>query len=390
MSMARLPRKLKILGGAALGICVSASLVASAKPAVPQATITRLGGWLAAVSASSATDAWAVGKARPRETLALHWNGTSWVQVPTPAPVGFGSFLSGVTDISPTDAWAVGSSSIRSGSATLVLHWNGTVWKGVPSPSPGASALTGVSAVSADDVWAVGVTDTTVASIKTLVLHWDGSKWTQVPSPTLPGQIVALNAVSAVSPTDVWAVGRDLTKTLGKTLVLHWDGSKWTQVPSPSPGVHDSDLFGVNMTSATDGWAVGYGDNSLGEGLTLVLHWDGTAWTQVPSPSFGLRNGGSQLLAVSALTGSNAWASGLFNTNGGGTGTLLLHWNGTSWTRVPSPSPRRGGPTGGSLLTGVDMVAPADVWAAGETFSGSTGLRRTLLLHWNGTTWTRN
>jgi hypothetical protein len=386
MSMARIPRKLTILAWAATSICVSALLVAGAKPPGPQTTITSLAGSLAAVSAGSATDAWAVGETRTQKPLALHWNGTSWAQVPTPAPGAFGSFLSGVTEISPTNVWAVGSSNGSSGSTSLVLHWNGTRWAQVPTPSSGISGLSGVSAVAANDIWAVG-SGGTLSRETTLVLHWDGSRWTRVPSPTPPGQIVALFAVSAVSANDVWAVGRDLTSTVGKTLVLHWDGTAWTQVPSPSPGA-DNQLAGVHMTSATDGWAVGWESTSLGGNLTLVLHWNGTAWTQVPSPTFGLRNGGSQLMAVSALTGSDAWASGLFNPKGAVEGTLLLHWNGTAWTRVTAPSPSPGGATGGSGLTGVDMVASADVWSAGLTFDG-TGKERTLLLHWNGTTWTR-
>jgi hypothetical protein len=306
--------------------------------------------------------------------------------VPTPTPGAFGGLLSGVTEISPSNVWAVGASE-SSGSAALVLHWNGTRWARVPTPSSGISALSGVSAVSANDIWAVGSGGTTTRET-TLVLHWNGSKWTRVPSPTPPGQVVALFAVSAVSATDVWAVGRDLTSTIGKALVLHWDGKAWIQVPSPNPGVSDNQLVGVHMTSATDGWAVGYDTNSLGQDLTLVLHWNGTAWTQLPSPSFGLHSGGSQLMAVSALTGSDAWASGLVFTSGG-EGTLQLHWNGTSWTRVPAPSPSPGGPTGGSSLTGIDMVATADVWSAGLTFFDSTGREATLMLHWNGATWTR-
>jgi hypothetical protein len=86
MSMARLPPKLNVLGWTATSICVSAALVAGAKPPAPQATITSLAGSLAAVSASSATDAWAVGQTRTRRTLALHWNGTSWAQCPPPPP----------------------------------------------------------------------------------------------------------------------------------------------------------------------------------------------------------------------------------------------------------------------------------------------------------------
>jgi hypothetical protein len=337
MSTARLPRKLKIPAWAAASICVSASLVAGAKPPAPQVTITSLAGSLAAVSAGSATDAWAVGQTRTTKTLALHWNGTSWAQALTPAPGAFGSQLSGVTEISPANVWAVGLANTSSGSKTLALHWNGKKWARVLTPSPGISDLSGISAVSATDIWAVGSGGTTTRET-TLVLHWDGRTWTHVPSPTPPGQVIALFAVSAVSATDVWAVGRDLTKTIGKA---------------------------------------------------LVLHWNGTAWTQAPSPTFGLANGGSVLTAVSGLTGSDAWASGFVFTNGGGEGTLLLHWNGTSWTRAPSPSPSPGGPTGGSFLNGVDMAATADVWSAGGTFFDGTGRERTLLLHWNGTTWTR-
>ncbi len=42
MSMASLPRKLKIVCWAAAGICLSASLAAGAEPGAPPATITAL------------------------------------------------------------------------------------------------------------------------------------------------------------------------------------------------------------------------------------------------------------------------------------------------------------------------------------------------------------
>jgi hypothetical protein len=61
-----------------------------------------------------------------------------------------------------------------------------------------------------------------------------------------------------------------------------------------------------------------------------VLHWNGTRWTRVPSPSPG---GSSGLTGVSAPTGPDAWASGFYIPAAGGEVTLLLHWNGTSWTQ---------------------------------------------------------
>jgi len=81
MSMAPLPPKLKIFAWAAASVCVSAALVAGAEPPPPQAAITSLAGSLAAVSAGSATDAWAVGQTQTRKTLALHWN-----RCPPPPP----------------------------------------------------------------------------------------------------------------------------------------------------------------------------------------------------------------------------------------------------------------------------------------------------------------
>ena len=40
------------------------------------------------------------------------------------------------------------------------------------------------------------------------------------------------------------------------TLILRWDGSHWTRVPSPAPGIN-SDLFAVAASSASNIWAVG-------------------------------------------------------------------------------------------------------------------------------------
>ena len=113
---------------------------------------------LLAVSASSATDAWAVGftktvGAAGRNPLAVHWNGSSWTIVPTPTLTGGAkSTLNGVADLSASNAWAVGKG--RNGAA-LAEHWNGSTWSVVPVPTPaGASSsqLGGISARSPSDI----------------------------------------------------------------------------------------------------------------------------------------------------------------------------------------------------------------------------------------------
>jgi hypothetical protein len=43
-----------------------------------------------------------------------------------------------------------------------------------------------------------------------------------------------------------------------QTLIVHWDGTAWTQVPSPNaPGSTQDNLVAVRATSATKAWAVG-------------------------------------------------------------------------------------------------------------------------------------
>jgi hypothetical protein len=234
---------------------------------------------------------------------------------------------------------------------SLALRWNGTKWSKVASPNPGGttsaiddSTLTGVSADSAD-AWAVGsyINPTPFAG-ETLVLRWNGTRWSQVASPnpggTSSNDINNLNGVSADSATDAWAVG-SYAPFGGDTLALHWNGTKWSKVASPNPGGTSSNdiniLNGVSADSATDAWAVGtYGDPTTVVNETLVLRWNGTKWSKVASPNPGgttSANDFSYLNGVSADSATDAWAVGYyFNPTTGAEATIVLHWNGTSWS----------------------------------------------------------
>jgi hypothetical protein len=317
---------------------------------------------LAGVAVVSACNVWAVGTAISdpggAQTLIEHWaGGSSWTVVPSPDPGGEGNHLVGVDAVSPTDIWAVGSftndaSSIAS-DQTLIEHWNGTTWTVVPGadlgPGPRGSQLTGVRAVSAGDVWAVGVD----SHGQTLIEHWDGTTWARVPSPS-PGTGNFLAGVSATSASDAWAVGEYSSGNQSPTLILHWDGTTWTQVPSPSPGGFLNALNGVHATSASNAWAVGISENNAGGPQTLIEHWDGTAWTQVPSPS----PQGSFLAGVTVTPAHTAFAVG----SEGFRQPLVLRWDGSSWSQAATP------PEGdGNALEAIGASPAGDVWVAGSS-----------------------
>ena len=336
-------------------------------PATLRSASTSLSGQLFAVSADSASDAWAVGRlpGQPSQVV-LHWDGTSWSPVPIPVT---GAELFGVSAVSATNAWAVGVNN----SGPVVLHWNGSTWAAT-SAIEGNVFPEAVSADSATDAWIVGTGD---GEAHTFAWHWKGSAWTQVPAPSPDSGLNALFGVSARSPSDAWAVG--FGGNNGKTLAMHWNGTSWTVVFTPNPGHISDGLSGVSAISASDAWAVGSFENpKTSRDDTLTLHWDGSAWHHVFAPSPGSTS--NDVRAVSATSATDVWAAGTYINSTGGRRTLSLHWNGTSWRHVPTPNP-----AANDFLRGVSAVSATDAWAVGYA-SSRTG-QQPLILHWNGTAW---
>ncbi len=224
---------------------------------------------LTGVRVLSANDAWAVGDTfghGVQQTLILHWNGTRWTRVASPSP-GCCPGLAAVAATSASNAWAVGST----GNGTLILHWNGTKWTHVASPSLGG--LRGVAATSGSNAWAVGFFYNGALVQQTLILHWNGARWRRVASPN-PGGSADENSLSGVAVTsagNAWAVGRYLTgPASSKTLILRWNGSKWARVASPDPGTSNQ-LNAVRAWSASNAWAVGSFMNG-GPSQALAIH----------------------------------------------------------------------------------------------------------------------
>lgn len=319
------------------------------------------------VDAFSSTDVWAVGQyfdniTHLNSTLAEHWDGTSWTVVPTPNAGTFDA-LQAVAAVATSDVWAVGYASPSLQTTTLIEHWNGEAWTVVPSPSPGveSSVLAGVAAVSSDDVWAVGYSTDAGGKVTTLIEHWDGSVWTVVPSPSPGAAQSGLSGVFAAGELDVWAVGSSSDDNRRfKTLVEHWDGAAWSVVPSPNRGQESSGLADISGSSSSDLWAVGSFVNSSGVVSTLIEHWDGSKWTAVPSPSPGASY--SSLLDVAAPSASLAWAVGSQATQTGVFKTLIEQWDGGQWRTVRSPNVG----TQGNALSGLSADSTSDAWAVGE------------------------
>ncbi len=171
--------------------------------------------------------------------------------------------------------------------AALTLTLGAAAAPAVPQARTGAATdlkftLNAVSALSASDAWAVGN--------HARVLHWNGTTWTQATIPGLPAA-VSLNAVPALYPPMSGQLARRRLASRthsAKTLIVHWDGTAWTRVPRSSPTSLGVSLSSLSMDSATDGWAAGAVDHEQTNTATgLEMHWNGTSWQQVTAlPAF--------------------------------------------------------------------------------------------------------
>jgi hypothetical protein len=331
---------------------------------------------LLAVAAVNWNDVWATGyyyNGFASRTLILHWNGLNWSVVPSPNVGNSANVLEAVAVVAANDVWAVGTSGLQ----TLVVHYNGTSWSVVSSPSPGVSfnSLAGIEVLSANDIWAVG-SYYTGSIYRTLVEHWNGASWSVVSSPNVGGDDNFLwGGVSAVSANDIWAVGSYGLIAARRTLIVHWNGAAWSVVPSPNVGAAENRLIGAAAVSANDVWAVGFYGPSANES-TLVQHWDGTAWNVVASPNPGTRN---ELWAAVAISANDVWAVGF--TGSGTLSTLTEHWDGANWSVVPSPNE----PGSRNFLGAVTALTDSFVWAVGDYQVNNTYRTLSMNYYYQGT-----
>ncbi len=267
-------------------------------------------------------------------------------------------------------------------------------WRVLPTPNPGGTQVAtiyflGVSASGNTDAWGVGIDD--VNSLrKPLVEHWDGHRWLAVSVPQPTGRQAWFHGVLELSPTDVWAVGessdRGSTTEGEQTLIEHFDGSAWTIVPSPNPahGLRSANILtSVSGTGPDDIWAAGYDFDPTTDTIEFLFeHWDGSSWTASPSPT--PPGGLDTAWGVTAIAPDDVWAVG----DSALQVTRTAHWDGSSWSIVASPSLHDGiNPT--NLLTGVTANSSGDVWASGyEGNANNLNFSKPYMLHWDGSTWT--
>jgi hypothetical protein len=209
--------------------------------------------------------------------------------------------------------------------------------------------------------------------------------WTVQKAQLLGTSDNSVGAIAGSSPSDVWAFGDFLPDATGSnqdvtlTFAEHYDGTKWTVVRTPNTGPNFNSFYG-GAASGGWAWAVGEHLNANYQDRGLIEVWNGQTWSIADNPQPGSVR--DMFFAASALSPSDVWVVGDQEGRNGLFETLAEHWDGNSWSVIPTPDPG----SSGNHLYAVDAVSPDDVWAVGQQLGGQfpdSG----LVEHWDGHGW---
>jgi hypothetical protein len=149
----------------------------------------------------------------------------------------------------------------------------------------------------------------TWTTVDNYAAHWDGYKWTKEPLPGVPQD------VSAVSPNDIWLLS--LPVKGGAEFLSHWNGKKWAPVALPKVTVPKGYSLGGFESLAAFGdkdlWAQeSISKKNGGQPAQYLVHWNGSTWSRITFkyPTDGVEDiksdgsGGVWLWAYSAAKGN--------------------------------------------------------------------------------------
>ncbi|HEX6797705.1 MAG TPA: hypothetical protein VF116_08330 [Ktedonobacterales bacterium] len=333
--------------------------------ATPRPLALPAGTMLTGLSMVSPNEGWAIGqimrdgssaKAPVTGTgsLLLHYTAGQWTiaaRYPSLA-------LASIAMVSTSEGWISGSAPAPSDSSqrvAVLLHYHAGQW--TQQYLPGLSTPLDMQMVSASEGWALGGTATiaftgcpngaTTCSggsdtgggatppHNSGILHYSHGTWSVVTFPEgLPDSFwwpwhPTDGALSMDSPNDGWAISQD-------DLMQYHDG-QWSYGGKLA---NIGSYSRITMLSASDGWATGPGPNNMvGEsGKATVYHYEGKAWSLVPTPTSLTAQGGDQLLrAFPESAGSAYFVAGLF-IDGKVTPTVVMRYAAGTWQPAGFPA----------------------------------------------------
>jgi hypothetical protein len=140
-----------------------------------------------------------------------------------------------------SDVWVFGGAVAGAEPPIGTWHLHGSTWTQLKT---GNLVLFNASAVAASDIWATGADVSHGRPYRPVMGHWNGRSWQEITSidSALPKSTnttqVGLEAVNALSATDVSVLAGVFRRSTESFVVVHWNGRKWGRVKPGSAGYY--------------------------------------------------------------------------------------------------------------------------------------------------------
>jgi hypothetical protein len=234
--------------------------------------------------------------------------GASWHITESVKGANYPSFSAGAA-ASATSAWAFLVYDANVNPAAYQL--SGKSWHKESFPGQRGERVVAASDPASSDVWAFTQSG---SSFGGRALQFNGHSWKSVKTFSEP-----ISSGLALASNDVWVFGTSFPPELGN---IHYNGHTWANTHGPL-------LQGASALSAKNIWGYGTSD---------VAHWNGSKWkaTSVSKllPKGNEVCGPGVLDGIYAASGSNVVATAASGCPDGGGATIVLHYNGSSWSKV--------------------------------------------------------
>lgn len=246
-----------------------------------------------------------------------------------------GGYLSAISFSSAQDGWVGGGIRVDdvpganwSVAKAYLVHYHQGAWTTYPQTFAQAS-IEQISMLSVDEGWAIAQHNfdpATNTQGTTFLLHYSGGQWREIDDPAFANLVP--DSLMMRSPIFGYATGAVVIQSdpnSAHEVVLLLMNGQWHRLQTPF-------LQGqaqIVMFTPDDGYALGVAD-----GLSGFYHYSNGTWASMPTPI-------STMSSFTMPAPNNAWAAGLScvktatPTPYQACAISASHWDGASWTQLP-------------------------------------------------------
>jgi hypothetical protein len=275
-----------------------------------------------------------------------------------------GTGVNGLSATSPTNVWA-SLEGVTGGQVDRLAHGSWHAYSFAISSDD--ILMAPVVTTGPKSTWALDEDFTTDAAYG---YHFNGSKWHRQVLPAAPDANSSLGYVSASSGRNIWA----LTSVKDKWASLRYNGSRWQVIPFPRKLAPAGTTLGgrqILALSAKNVWATIGTETKTGLGPLVLLHWNGSRWSKVA----GKLPADSLAGAIASDGNGGIWLAAARRASAV---PVILHFSRGRWStfKVPTVKGKAVGIQELTLIPGTrSVIGTAIVPGLGESTDGTAVIK---------------